>query len=66
MCVGIVYGLKKDFSVEKLTNVLKFSVVLNDEFSMMLIRDMQRDGINLELSPYWKEWVDAHRYLISI
>lgn len=66
MCVGIVYGLKKDFSIEKLTNVLKFSVTLNDEFAMMLIRDLQKNGIDLELSPYWSEWVDAHRYLISI
>jgi len=66
MCVGIVYALKKDFTVERLTNVLKFTIELNDEFSMMLIRDMQRDEIDLELSPYWKEWVDAHRYLISM
>lgn len=66
MCVGIVYGLKKDFSVEKLTNVLQFSVELNDEFSMMLIGDMQKNKIDLELSPYWSEWVDAHRYLISL
>ncbi len=66
MCVGIVYALKKDFNIEKLTNILKFTLSLNDEFSMMLIQDMQRGGINLELSPYWKDWVDAHRYLISI
>ncbi len=66
MCVGIVYALKKDCSVEKLTNVLQFTITLNDEFSMMLIQDMQRNGINLELSPFWREWVDAHRYLISI
>lgn len=66
MCIGIVYALKKDFSVEKLTNVLKFTISLNDEFSMMLIQDMQRNGIKLELSSYWKDWVDAHRYLISI
>jgi len=65
MCIGIVYALKKDFSVEKLTNILRFTIGLNDEFSMMLIRDLQKNGIDLELSPYWKEWVDAHRYLIS-
>ncbi len=65
MCIGIVYAIKKDFSIEKLTNILKFTIELNDEFSMMLIRDLQKNGIDLELSPYWKEWVDAHRYLIS-
>ncbi|MDB2405541.1 MoxR family ATPase [Arcobacteraceae bacterium] len=65
MCIGIVYALKDNFSTENLTNVLKFSLSLEGEFTVMLIRDMQKDGIDVESSPAWKEWVDAHRFLIG-
>jgi hypothetical protein len=65
LCIGIVYALKENFSTSNLTNVLNFSLSLNDEFSVMLIRDMQRNSIDVESSPAWKEWVSAHRFLIS-
>jgi hypothetical protein len=65
LTIGIVYGLKDDFSTDNLTNVLRFSLTLNGEFAVMLIRDMQKNGIDVEASPFWKEWVDAHRFLIS-
>lgn len=65
LVIGIVYALKEDFSTEHLTNVLKFSLILKDEFGVMLVRDMQKNGIDVESSPSWKEWVDEHRFLIS-
>lgn len=65
LTIGIVYALKEDFSTEALTNILNFSLSLNGEFAVMLIRDMQKNGIDVEASPAWKEWVDAHRFLIS-
>jgi len=65
MCIGVVYALKDDFSTQNLTNVLNFSLSLEGEFTVMLIRDMQKDGIDVESSPAWKEWVDAHRFLIG-
>ncbi len=65
LIIGIVYALKDDFSTNALTNILNFSLSLNGEFAVMLIRDMQKNGIDVEASPAWKEWVDAHRFLIS-
>ena len=65
MCIGIVYALKENLSTNNLSNILKFSLTLNGEFAVMLIRDMQKDGIDVESSPAWKEWVDAHRFLIG-
>ncbi len=65
MNIGIVYALKDNFSTQNLTNVLNFSLKLDGEFTVMLIRDMQKDGIDVESSPAWKEWVDAHRFLLS-
>lgn len=65
MCIGIVYALKNDFTTQKLTNVLKFSLELDGEFTILLVRDMQKSKIDVESSSFWKEWVDAHRFLIS-
>lgn len=65
MCIGIVYALKNNLSTQNLTNVLNFSLTLNGEFAVMLIRDMQKNDIDVESSPAWSRWVDAHRFLIS-
>ncbi len=65
LCIGIVYALKEDKSVESLSNVLEFSLSLNGEFSVMLIRDLQKEGVDVESSPMWKVWVDSNRFLIS-
>lgn len=64
LCIGIVYALKNDFSTQNLTNVLDFSLKLDGEFTIMLVRDMQKNSIDVESSPTWKNWVDAHRFLI--
>ncbi|MEA3289641.1 MAG: MoxR family ATPase [Campylobacterota bacterium] len=65
MTTGIVYALKENFTTEHLTNILQFSLQLNGEFAVMLIRDMQKAGLDVESSPEWKTWVDEHRFLIS-
>ncbi len=65
MCIGIVYTLKDNFSTEHLTNVLNFSLKLDGEFTIMLIRDMQKNNIDVESSPAWKTWVDEHRFLLN-
>ena len=65
LCIGITYALKENFTTEKLSNVLEFSLTLDDEFTILLIRDMQKNGIDVEKSPKWTEWVDAHRFLLN-
>ena len=65
MCIGIVYALKDNFSTQNLSNVLNFSLTLNGEFAIMLIRDIQKNKIDVESSPAWKGWVDTHRFLID-
>jgi hypothetical protein len=65
MNIGIVYALKSNNSIKNLGNVLEFSLKLNGEFAVMLIRDLQKNGIDVEQSPMWNSWVDAHRFLIS-
>ena len=65
LCIGIVYALKDNFSTKNLTNVLNFSLKLDGEFTILLVRDMQKDGIDVESSPAWKGWVDEHRFLLT-
>lgn len=65
LCIGITYALKENFSNKSLSNVLEFSLKLNGEFTVMLVRDLQKNGIDVESSPKWKDWVDAHRFLVN-
>ncbi|MEA3353458.1 MAG: MoxR family ATPase [Campylobacterota bacterium] len=65
LTTGIVYALKENFTTDNLTNTLRFSLELNGEFAVMLIRDLQKAHLDVESSPAWKEWVDEHRFLIS-
>jgi hypothetical protein len=65
LCIGITYALKESFSTQNLSNVIEFSLQLDGEFTIMLIRDLQKNGIDVESSPKWKDWVDEHRFLLN-
>ena len=65
LCTGIVYALKENSSIEKVTNILNYSLNLPNEFSVMLIRDLQKEGVGIESSVSWKSWVNANKFLIG-
>ncbi|WP_108063776.1 AAA family ATPase [Poseidonibacter lekithochrous] len=65
LCTGLTYALKKSESVETVTNILEYSLELPNEFSVMLVRDLQKEGINVEASTSWKTWSDANKFLIG-
>lgn len=65
LCTGLTYALKENDSIENITNILNYSLNLPNEFSVMLIRDIQKEGINIESSPSWKSWTDANKFLIG-
>ena len=65
LCTGLTYALKTKQEVEFISNVLDYSLNLPNEFSVMLIRDLQKEGINVESSPSWKTWSDANKFLIG-
>jgi len=64
LCSGLVYALKNDNTIKNIDTALEFSLKLPGEFSVMLIRDLQKDGINLEHSTKWDMWVNKHEYLL--
>ena len=50
---------------EQLTNILKFSYKLPKEFAIMLIKDMQQSGIELESLDEFDNWVDEFSFLLE-
>ncbi len=65
LCAGLVNHLKESGEKEKINNVLKFSMHLPNEFSVMLIKDMQKSKINVENVASWNDWVRKYSYLLS-
>ncbi len=65
LCTGLTYALKKNQTVDYVTNILEYSLELPNEFSVMLIRDLEKEGINVEASTSWKTWSDANKFLIG-
>ena len=65
LCAGLVYSLKNSSSIDEISNVIEYSLNLPSEYSVMLIRDLQKEGINIEASPKWKKWVDSNKFLME-
>ena len=65
LAIGLVNAVKEDQSDEAIDNVLSFSLQLPGEFSIMLIKDMQQNGIDVEGSEAWGAWVKKFAYLLS-
>jgi len=46
-------------------NALKFSLSIPKEFSVMLVKDMQQNSIEVERSNFWDSWVEEFAYLLT-
>jgi len=64
LIAGIITNLKQNPSKNKIDNSLKFSLTLPKEFSVMLVKDMQQNKINVENSKVWDDWVEEFAYLL--
>ena len=65
LAIGLVNALMEDPSEEAIENVLKFSLKIPGEFSIMLVKDMQQNSIDVEGSTAWSEWVREFAYLLA-
>jgi len=59
---GIVSSIKNK---EETENAIKFSFKLPSEFSVMLIKDMQKSGLEVEECEAFEEWVEKFAYLLE-
>jgi len=62
---GIVSNIYHDTQTIKIDNALKLSLNLPPEFAVMLVKDMQQNGISVEGSSEWENWVKAFHHLLS-
>lgn len=50
---------------EHLENVLKYTLELQSEFSVMIVQDLQRNGMSMEHSELFTKWVRKFAYLLE-
>jgi len=65
LAIGLVNALRENPSDDAIENVLDFSLQLPGEFAIMLVKDMQQNGLDVEGSAAWGEWVRKFAYLLS-
>ncbi|MCB4743025.1 MAG: MoxR family ATPase [Sulfurovum sp.] len=65
LTVGLVNAVRESVSSEAIENVLNFSLQLPSEFAIMLVKDLQSNGLDIEGSPAWGDWVKKFAYLLG-
>lgn len=51
-------------SDETISNLLRYSLKLKNEFAVMIVQDLQRQGVSMEHLDAFGEWVEAYAYLL--
>jgi len=49
---------------EALSHVLRYSLKLKNEFAVLIVQDLQRQGVAMEHLDAFGEWVEAYAYLL--
>ncbi len=65
LSTGLVSAYLRDSSEERLDNLLKYTLGLKSEFAVIIVQDLQRNGITMEHSEVFKEWVEKFAYLLA-
>ncbi|MBN2782133.1 MAG: MoxR family ATPase [Campylobacterales bacterium] len=65
LSTGVVSKYLKDRDNKKLDNILSYTLKLKSEFAVMIIQDLQRNGIDMMHSKVFKEWVEKFAYLLE-
>jgi len=65
LVAGIVSRLRAEEDLSAIAHALRFSMTLPKEFSVMLVKDMQQNGIAVEEAEAWDDWVEAFAYLLG-
>ena len=65
LSTGLVSSLLRENSDERLDNLLLYTLELKSEFAVMCVQDLQRNGVMMEHSSVFKEWVKKFAYLLA-
>jgi len=63
LSIGLVSGVLKDTTT--VDNLLTYSLNLKSEFAVMIVQELQRNGVSMEHSKVFKEWVQKFAYLLE-
>lgn len=69
--VDVLYALSSGLTSRVLhdnyhvENLLHYSLGLKSEFAVMIVQDLQRNGVQMEHSKVFKEWVKKFAYLLT-
>ncbi|MEA3491519.1 MAG: MoxR family ATPase [Campylobacterota bacterium] len=64
LSIGLINALRDSSNDKHIDNILKLSMNIPAEYSIMLVKDMQLNGIDIEGSPLWGDWVQKFAYLL--
>ncbi|QOY54313.1 MoxR family ATPase [Candidatus Sulfurimonas marisnigri] len=64
LSTGLVSAYLKDKSEESLENLLTYTLDLKSEFAVMIVQDLQRNGVDMQNSAVFKEWVRKFAFLL--
>jgi len=62
---GLVSKYLRKPSEENLENLLAYTMELKSEFAVMIVQDLQTNGVKMEHAPLFKEWVKKFAYLLA-
>ena len=65
LSIGLVNLLRESKEKDHIDHILHFSLSLPGEYAIMLVKDMQLNGIDVEGSNAWGEWVQKFAYLLT-
>ncbi len=65
LATGLVMGILKNPSKERMDNLLNYSLELQSEFSVMVVQDLQRAGFTMEEQNAFDKWVGKFAYLLA-
>ena len=62
---GLVSKYLQNLSRESLENILAYTLEMKSEFAVMVVQDLQRNGVDMQHSTNFKKWVKQFSYLLD-
>jgi hypothetical protein len=61
---ALVGRILNDPDEEKINHLLRYTLKLQSEFAVMIVQDLQRQGVRMDHLDAYGDWVNAYAYLL--
>ena len=65
LSAGLVSAYLRDSNDRRLDNLLRYTLEMKGEFAVMIVQDLQRNGVDMQHSESFKKWVEQFAYLLA-